>query len=176
MQILIDADGCPVTDIAVSLAKPVVIRYPRGGTNSAPAPVEFQHGKAVVRKDAGSSSPVIWASGAEVGTAMRVADILNSYGIECRVFDARFLKPFDSEKALQNAHCRHFVIEDHVIYSGLASALCEAFDNVAHAPVTAFGWSSDKIVPHGKISSLRHYSGLNAEQIAEKIRNICKNI
>lgn len=163
--------------MAVSLARPVVIRYPRGKALRDLEPVPFIPGQAVVRKDAADAdAPVIWAGGAEVGTALDVAEKLSSAGLECRVIDARSLKPFDREKALQYAGCRQFVIEDHVVSGGLAAALNEALGGVSHAPVTAFGWNSDAVVPHGEVAVLRRQAGLTVEQITEKIMNICKNI
>ncbi len=161
---------------AVSLAAPVVIRYPRGKGASALEAIGFTDCRARIRKDAGDNDPVIWACGAEVGTALSVAETVAKSGISCRVIDVRALKPFDREMALENAARRHFVIEDHGVSGGLASALHEALAEKPHAPVTAFGWSADEIVPHGKIADLRRQAGLDVEQIAEKVVNICKNI
>ena len=168
-----EAEVEPALRFAVSLHKPVVIRYPRGRGRGDAAPVPFEYGKAVIRRQ-GRGDAVIWSCAAEVNTALEVAEILSGTGIDVTVADARFLKPFDRELALKFAGMRQFVIEDHCVSGGLASALREALDGVDHAPVTAFGWSAETPVAHGELNVLRERAGLTVTQIAEKIAHICK--
>ena len=120
-------------------------------------------------KKGSDKAPVLWSCGAEIFTALKAAELLEERGINCTVVDARFLKPFDQEKARRFADRKQFTVEDHCISGGLASALREALNGVAHAPITAFGWSDDQIISHGEISILRQNANLTAEQIAEKI-------
>ncbi|MBR2344579.1 MAG: 1-deoxy-D-xylulose-5-phosphate synthase [Lentisphaeria bacterium] len=166
----------PMLRFAVDLAAPVVIRYPRGKSARKFPCVPLQMGQAVIRRHGNDRDPVIWSCGAEVSVAVDVAEILTGKGMDCTVVDARFLKPFDSEKAFIFAGRRQFTIEDHCVSGGLASALRESLDGINHAPVTSFGWSDNEVIPHGEPDVLRCNFGLTAEQIAEKIINICKKV
>ena len=155
---------------AVSLHAPVVIRYPKaGGGKEWGEAVDFRLAKAVIRRRGDENSPVIWAIGGEVGTALQTAEILKACRLDCTVVDARFLKPFDRELALELSGRRHFVIEDHSGSGGLYSALTEVLGQVKHGEIYPFAWSPDMVIPHGDVNSLKQACGLNASAIAEKI-------
>ena len=159
---------------AVKLAAPVILRYPRGGSTRQFGEVPFTLGRAVIRREGDENAPVIWSCGAEVATAFRCAEILEAEGPDCTVVDARFLKPFDGELARSFAARPQFVIEDHCVSGGLASALREAMDGIAHRPVTSFGWSDEEPIPHGEVEKLREKAGLHPERLARRIADICK--
>ena len=163
-----EAELKAMLEYAYGLACPVVIRYPRGGSRvpaDVPVPL-LELGKAeIVREGAG---PVIWAMGPEVDTALAVAELLKER--DCCVVNARFLAPFDAEKARELASGRTVVsLEDHVMSGGLASALDEALSDAPHGKLLHFGWPSDRVIPHGKVADLRREFGLTAEAIAGRI-------
>lgn len=166
----------PAIRFAVLLASPVIIRYPKGNGISGHELIPFEKGKAVIRRHGDKNSPVIWALGAEVATALETADLLEKYDLDCTVIDARFLKPFDRDTALFLAEKMHITIEDHCECGGLYSALTEVLAEVSHGPVHHFAWSSEKVIPHGNIRTLKEESGLNAGIIAEKIVSFIKKI
>ena len=150
----------------------MVIRYPRGKTHGNIAALPYaETGKAVIRRESrNEDAPVLWSCGAEVATALEVAE-----KIDATVVDARYLKPFDAELARKFSRRRQFAIEDHCTSGGLGSALLEALAETPHREVTVFGWAHDAVIPHGEIPLIRAAAGLTAEKIAEKIVNICKN-
>lgn len=153
---------------AYRLNAPVVIRYPRGGSgcgNCGIAPLE--HGKAEIFKS--GSGPVLWAAGAEVQTALKVEELLQ---MNCTIINTRYLAPFDAGTALRFAGEGRLLvtIEDHVCKGGLASVMDETLSGVIHSKVLHFGWDSEKILSHGKISQLREQAGLTPEAIAAVIR------
>ena len=154
-------------EYAYTLARPVAIRYPRGGTAvpaDAPVPKLGQGRAEIVREGSG---PVIWAMGPETDTALAVAELLNR---DCCVVNARFLAPFDTELAQKLADGRVTVsIEDHVLIGGLGSALDEALADAPHGRVLHFGWPAGRAIPHGKVSDLRREFGLTPEAIASRI-------
>ena len=154
---------------AVELKSPVILRFPKGGENFAINDAPFVPGKAIIQKSGSPDAPVIWACGAEVGTAIEAADLLQKQNINCTVINARFLKPFDRDCAINFARNDHFTIEDHCVSGGLASALNEALSDVPHGRITAFGWSAEKVIPHGETELTRERYGMTAEKIAEKI-------
>ena len=156
---------------AYELARPVVIRYPRGGSRvPVDAPVSpLESGKAEIVRP--GSGPVIWAMGAEVDTALAVSELLGER--DCCVVNARFLAPFDAEMARKLAAGRVTVsIEDHVLSGGLATALDEALRETPHGGILHFGWPAGRAIPHGKVADLRRAFGLTAEAIAERINEL----
>ena len=153
---------------AYRLNAPVVIRYPRGGTdNGVCAIAPLEHGCAeIVRSGTG---PVLWAAGAEVETALKTEELL---GLDCTIINTRYLEPFDTRTALRFAREGRLIatIEDHVCRGGLASIMDETLSGAAAAKVLHFGWDAEKILPHGKVVQLREWGGLTPEAVAAKIK------
>ncbi len=149
---------------AYELRRPVVIRYPRGGSGTPfepSAPVDrIELGRAqVVRHGSGTA---IWALGAELATAQKVNELL---GGGCTVVNARFVKPLDVELLRsQAATMRIVTIEDHAVSGGLGAAVASELGG----GVTSFGWP-DRVMPHGKTAKLRVEYGMTPEAIAEKL-------
>jgi 1-deoxy-D-xylulose-5-phosphate synthase len=151
------------------------LRYPKGKGCGLEFQ-DFQHGKAVIRRTGKAGSPVIWACGAEVKTAMEVAGILQNSQMDCTVIDARFLKPFDRELAEKFAGYQHFTIEDHCVCGGLYSALAETLAGMPHGKITAFAWDSEKVIPHGETGVIKKQEQLDAGSIAGKIIKLVEKI
>lgn len=168
-----EAELLPMLEYARSLATPVAIRYPRGGTpegmECSVAPLET--GRAEILREGSASGPVLWAMGPECRTAVDVATRLKAeHGIDCTVVNARFLAPFDRELARKLAPGRLVVsIEDHVVTGGLGSALDEAVADLPCAGRLTFGWPAGKPVPHGAVSELRREAKLTAPDIAANV-------
>ena len=170
-----EAELLPMLEYARSLASPVAIRYPRGGTpEGMECPVApLETGRAeILREGAG---PVLWAMGPECRTALDAADRLKAErGIDCTVINARFLAPFDRELARKLAPGRLVVsIEDHVVVGGLGSALDEAIADLPCAGRLTFGWPAGKPVPHGAVPELRREAKLTAPDIAANVAAWC---
>lgn len=159
-------------EFALELSSVVVIRYPRGGVESRELPElpPLKKGRAVevISCDADDKA-VIWSIGAELFTALAVADELAKRGIKATVIDARFLKPFDKEKALEFRSFRQYTIENHSVSGGLYSALLESLAGYSHQPVRGFGFPDDAIVAHGEIAKLREKYSLTADSVAAQI-------
>ena len=88
-------------------------------------------------------------------------------------YDMRYLKPIDTE-ILQKVgeKCRYVItVEDGVKDGGLGSAVLEYFaDNGLTPRVLRLGMPSAEFVEHGTVSQLQHMVGIDAESIAEAIR------
>lgn len=159
-------------EFALELASPVVIRYPRGGVpfRKLPELPPLEKGRAAeVISGRGADRAVLWSIGAELFTALAVADELTEHGIPVTVIDARFLKPFDKEKAVEYRNYRQYTIENHSISGGLYSALLESLADCQHQPVRGFGFPDDTIIAHGETGKLREKYGLTAGYIAGRI-------
>ncbi len=123
-------------EFAVDLNKPVVIRYPRGGED---AEVKFkihakiELGKAEVLHEVKNlenptKEVTIIAIGKTVSEAVKLADRMQKEeGITPEIINARFLKPFDSEKMIQSIQRTKNVItiEDGTVINGLATTVKE---------------------------------------------------
>lgn len=173
LVIMEPADGDMLRDMlrsALHYRLPAVIRYPKGDAGTfAPAGegriLPFGKGRVLAPgKDA-----VLWASGAECRTALRVRELLaEKYRFDLEVVDPVFLKPLDVALAAEGDGRKRFTLEDHVVDGGLASALADAGFPVDFR----FGWPCDREIPHGKVADLRAQYHLRAEDIAEKIGEI----
>ena len=156
-------------DFALTMAKPVVIRYPRGTECKGFIPTQkIELGKALIVKTGDCLSPVIWAMGPEVDTALEVAQILaEQKQLNCTVINARFILPFDLSLALSYRNQVQVSIENHCVVGGLGTVLSSALSS-SGGKVFSYGWPQEKI-PHGDIKMLRKQYMMDAFSIAQNI-------
>jgi 1-deoxy-D-xylulose-5-phosphate synthase len=156
---------------------PSAIRYPRGtgpGAELKERPVALEIGKAEVLKD--GRDVAIFALGAMVAEAERLAMLLEAEGHSVAVINARFAKPIDAECiARYGARCELLVtMEDHVLAGGYGSAVLESLNTQGmEVPVVRVGWP-DAFIEHGKVEALREKYGLTAEATMERARPYLK--
>lgn len=123
-------------EFAVGLNKPVVIRYPRGGEDTEvkfKSHAKIELGKAEVlhevkKLENPTKEVTIIAIGKTVSEAVKLADRMQKEeGITPEIINARFLKPFDSEKMIQSIQRTKNVItiEDGTVINGLATTVKE---------------------------------------------------
>ena len=150
------------------------IRYPRGNAVGIPIkeiPEAIDVGKAQ-RLQSGSDID-IWAIGAMVADAEKLARCLSENGIEAGVVNARFVKPLDTVLLAESAQSSRLIVtmEDHVITGGLGSAVMEALQtaDLHSCPVERIGWP-DAFIEHGSsVSKLRDENGLSPQAILERV-------
>jgi 1-deoxy-D-xylulose-5-phosphate synthase len=158
---------------ALQHAGPSAIRYPRGtgpGAMVKQQPVALEIGKAEVLQD--GRDVAVFALGAMVAEAERLAKLLEAEGHSVAVINARFAKPVDAECiARYGRHCELIVtMEDHVLAGGFGSAVLESLNvQEIDIPVVRVGWP-DQFIEHGKMESLRAKYGLTAEAAMESAR------
>ncbi|MGB0745128.1 MAG: transketolase C-terminal domain-containing protein, partial [Opitutales bacterium] len=152
---------------------PAFIRYPRGNAVGAPMkhyPESIEVGKAK-RLQSGNDID-IWAIGAMLADAEKVAARLSEHGVSAGVINARFAKPIDAMALNESAgsHTLIVTMEDHVVTGGFGTGVTEVLlDNDLACPVLRIGWP-DEFVEHGSsVSSLRENYGLNIDSITEKV-------
>jgi 1-deoxy-D-xylulose-5-phosphate synthase len=145
---------------------PSAIRYPRGtgpGVAVKERPRRLEIGVAEVVRD--GQDVAIFALGAMLPEAMRLATMLEREGFSAAVINARFAKPIDRAGVAEYArHCGLLVtMEDHALAGGFGSAVLEALSEMELAvPVVRVGWP-DAFIEHGKVDALRVKYGLTAE-------------
>ena len=152
---------------------PSFVRYPRGegpGTPIKESPQALELGIAQRLHPEGEIE--IWAIGSMVADAELLARQLNDQGIQAGVINARFVKPLDTKRLLESAHCSSLIVtmEDNIISGGFGTAVMEALqaNNCLHA-VERIGWP-DQFVEHGSsVAALRDTVGLNPQSILDKV-------
>ena len=159
-------------EFAVSLNKPTVIRYPRGGEgkikfNEHP---KIQYGKCeIVQK---GRNLTIVAIGKMVERAMEVNNILKNESINAEIINVRFLKPLDEKKIVASIKKtkRVITIEDGVLRAGLATSIAELLvkNNLSNIDFRCYGYN-DKFVKHGSVEELERLNNLDAESIVKDL-------
>ena len=145
-------------EYAVNLKAPVVIRYPRGGENGEikfDKHEEIKQGKAEIIKEGKDIS--IIAIGKMVAKGEKLAEKLEKQGKEVELINARFLKPFDTEKILETIQKTKNVItiEDNSIIGGLATKVKEiiAENSLQNVKLRCYAYP-DKFIEHGSVDEL----------------------
>jgi len=158
-------------------AEPVVIRYAKTYTGidySDKCDIEeIPWGKAQVIREGDDLS--IWALGAEVKRAEKIADdLFKNYHIAAEVVNVRFVKPFDKELLIERAKNKVIVsLEDHHLEGGMASLIDELLIRQENSGVLHFGWK-DEFIGHGGASHLRKEHKLDRKSIVEEIVKFLK--
>ena len=156
---------------------PSAIRYPRGtgpGVAVKPRPQALEIGRAEVIRD--GSDVAIFALGAMLPEAERLARELEGEGQSVAVINARFAKPVDAACLVSYAQrCELLVtMEDHVLAGGFGSAVLEALSDAdVETPVVRIGWP-DQFIEHGKVDELRVRYGVTAEAALARVRPLLR--
>ncbi len=157
-------------EFAINLKKPVVIRYPRGGED---AKIKFEKHDKV---ELGTSETLqegnditIIAIGKMVAKAMHLANKIKSDNTEknkksVEVINARFLKPFDTEKIKKSIEKTKKVItiEDGTCVGGLATTIKELIvdNNIQDVKIKTIAYP-DEFIEHGTAEELEKMYGFD---------------
>ena len=160
---------------AIDHPGPAAIRYPRGngfGVDISTEPKQLEIGKAEILREGGDAA--VLACGSMVYPAVEAADILAKDGIKATVVNARFVKPLDAETILKIAGDNSLIVtvEEAYLAGGFGSAVMELLEaNGLQDKVKMVRMGvADEIVTHGDPKLLLAKDGLNAEGIAEKVK------
>lgn len=153
---------------------PVYLRFGR-----APVPdftsenQHFEIGRAQIM-NRGSDATVI-ATGHMVWEALEAANIMNQEGLKIRVINMHTIKPLDQETVLKAARETGAIVtaEEHQVTGGLGSAVAEFTVKNNPVPIEFVGMN-DRFGESGEPKELMDKYGLNAGNIAEKIRMVLK--
>lgn len=118
---------------------------------------------------------VIFAVGNMVGTAIETALLLRDDGIRCTVVNMRFVKPFD-EGLMRELVLRHkgmVTMEDNVAAGGFGQQAEAMLAEHGIFPERMLNISiHDTFVEHGAPAELYARYGMDAEHVAERIREM----
>ncbi len=131
---------------------------------------KFELGKGVMLAD-GVDATII-ATGLIVAEALKAKDLLAAEGISARVINIHTIKPIDEEIITKAAKETGAIVtcEEHSVMGGLGSAVCEVVCKYSPVPVEIIG--TDKFGKSGKPAELFKEYGLNADNIADKVKKV----
>ncbi|MFA6392145.1 MAG: 1-deoxy-D-xylulose-5-phosphate synthase [Patescibacteria group bacterium] len=157
---------------ALSLNKPVAIRYPRGSEaeNKKDTLLDIiPVGKSEVLRE--GKDLLLIAIGSTVETAISAAGKLSEKGIDTCVINARFVKPLDTEMINSKSEQikKVIVIEENSVMGGFGSAILEQFadNNITDIKIKLIG-IPDSFIEQGTQSILRQKLGLDVEGIVKE--------
>ncbi len=169
----------PADDIEARLAVkaainhngPVYMRFARLAVDDVNSEdYKFELGKGVMLSD-GTDATII-ATGLMVAEALKAKDILANEGISARVINIHTIKPIDEEIITKAAQETGAIVtcEEHSAMGGLGSAVCEVICKHYPVPVEIIG--TEKFGKSGKPAELFKEYGLNADNIANKVKKV----
>jgi 1-deoxy-D-xylulose-5-phosphate synthase len=180
MTVMAPADEAELRDMlvtALTLDGPSSLRYPRGegeGVELAREPEALPVGKAEVMRE--GDDVAILAVGPMAHRAMEAAETLADEGIEATVVNARFVKPMDEElfRELAEKTGALVTVEEGILEGGFGSAVAAMLADAGMTSVSLRRIGiGDEFVPAGNTDILLDRWNLNAEGIAETVREIC---
>ncbi|MEM0130460.1 MAG: transketolase family protein [Thermoplasmatales archaeon] len=138
--------------------------------NSLP---EFKFGKAQVLVD--GDDVAIIATGIMVSAAVVASSYLKSIGISARVINSSTIKPLDRDTIIKAAYetGRIVTAEEHSVYNGLGSRVCEVVAESHPAMIERVG-AEDVFGESGKSWELMDKYGLNPLGIVNKVEKMTK--
>jgi 1-deoxy-D-xylulose-5-phosphate synthase len=162
-------------NFAVSLGKPVAIRYPRGRCVESfeKKPETLDLGKGEVLTE--GSTLAIMAIGNMVYPAYKAALRLQSEGVSTTVLNARFVKPLDRDKIIEIVTSSEHIItvEENAVAGGFGSSVLELLsrEGISKKNVRVLG-IPDRFIEQGAQPILRKDLGLDEEGIYKVARSM----
>ena len=154
-------------EFALTINKPIVIRYPRGSEKSFKCKskkIELGHAEKITT---GSDLSII-TIGNMTSRGYLVSQKLKDYGISSELINVRFLKPLDNKLIIKsiNKTKNVIVIEDSTCIGGLSSSIRELIldADIQNVKFKAFNYP-DKFIEHGSINELERAYGLDIDSI-----------
>lgn len=176
LRVYLPSDQYLAVELMKHLVKddePAYVRYGRNAVEDVyeDGKLNFAMDKAVTVKD-GTDATII-ACGEVVYQAKLAAEALEKEGKSVRVLDMYCIKPIDEEAIIKAAQETKVLVtvEEHSMYGGLGSMVAQI--TAEKAPVRVKNLSlPDAPVVTGKTSEIFHHYGLDAEGIANTIREL----
>lgn len=176
VRVFVPADGPQTQDIIRLIADspgPCYVRLPRGDTPLLPDVYPTELGKAIPIRD-GRDVTLIGA-GTMVYETLRAADQLIEEGVDPRVLLIHTVKPIDVDAILKAARETKGIVtaEEHSVYGGVGSAVCEVVSENHPCPVRRIG-VRDTFGESGEERDLMEKYGLTWRHIADAARDVLK--
>ncbi|MBR6164744.1 MAG: 1-deoxy-D-xylulose-5-phosphate synthase [Clostridia bacterium] len=172
-----DADElCEMIEWTAKQDGPVTIRYAKNGSRlkgSFRNGVRFTPGQWPRILD--GEDAVLLATGSMVRIAASVHEMLQEEDIHVCVYNCSTVKPLDGDVLCREMGKRPvFTLEEHMMTGGFGEYVTEWCRKTGITAPTACIGIGDIFLQHGSHDLLMKDAGLDADQIAERIRNIIR--
>ena len=159
------------------IKNPFVIRYPRGEAVKAEWKTELKEIEIGTGRKLKDGEEIAILSFGHPGNfaASAIRDVKRE-GINPAHYDMRFAKPLD-EKLLREVfktYSKIITVEDGTVKGGFGSAILEFMAEHNYTASIKILGIPDTIIEHGKPNELYNEVGINANNIAEAIRDMAK--
>lgn len=133
----------------------------------------FEIGKAKVLQE--GNDVAIIATGAIMSLALEACRLLSEQGIKARLLDIHTVKPLDTDAVLAAAKeiGKIVTVEDHNIFNGIGSAVCEVAAEYGSCIVKRMG-VQDRFGESGPYYELLKKNGVTARSIADTAAALVK--
>ncbi|OQA49687.1 MAG: 1-deoxy-D-xylulose-5-phosphate synthase [Firmicutes bacterium ADurb.Bin300] len=165
-----DVEARAAVFAAVEHQGPVYMRFGRLAVPRVFEPDhKFEIGKANVIQE--GTDVTIIATGLMLNEAIIAANTLEKESISAEVINMATIKPLDSDTVISSAKKTGAVVtaEEHSIFGGLGSAVCEVLSQSFPVPVLRVG-VEDVFGKSGPAAELLHIFGLDADNIVKKAK------
>lgn len=151
---------------------PCYIRINRNGLPAFTNPDEPYHIGKMQRVLEGEDV-VVFATGVMVSRAVQAAENLRKDGISLRVVNISTIKPLDTAALLRHCEGMQGVVtaEEHSVYGGLGSAVCEAL-SASRLPIEILGINDSFGRSAESYDLLLEHFRLMSEDVASKARKV----
>ena len=177
MNIVVPCDSIEAkkaTMEAVRVNGPVYIRLGRNPAEFITNEKDpFKIGKANLLKE--GKDVTIFACGHMVYEALKAARMLEKQGVSARIINLHTPKPIDRESIVKAARETKAIVtaEEHTIYGGFGSAICEVLAQTCPVPVKIVG-IKDRFGESGEPPELFKRFGITAEDIVKAAKEAIK--
>jgi transketolase len=165
-----DSNECEqALEFALEQDGPVYIRVSRNNLpNVYSSEYKFNPYKAVKLRE-GSDLTII-SNGDVLSEAYKASEMLAEKGVEAEVLSIPVVKPLDAQSVIESATKTGFVVtvENHSIYGGIGSAVCEVLSEKLPTKTLRIG-VEDKFGQSGTPNELLKHYNLDAESIVNKV-------
>ena len=178
MLILVPSDAVETREMvkfAADYKGPVYIRISRTNLETIhdEETYKFDLNKAEVAAE--GKDVTIITNGETLIECLNAKKLLLEKGIDAEVINLRSVKPIDAETIIKSAQKTNRVItvENHSVYNGIGSAVCEVLSENYPCKVNRIG-IKEVFGQSGEQRELMHYFRLTADELAEDILKLLK--
>lgn len=165
----------PMLKYAISLKKPVAIRYPRGTDTISLKPAQkIEAGKWEIVS--GGEKLAFVATGRMVQRAVLAKQELTKFNINPMIVNALSIKPVDTRiiKRLVREKYNIITLEDNVAIGGFGSLMLKSLNNVAYKGKFRSMAFRDRFIPHGDVETLMKNEKMDVDEIVYLSKKLAK--
>ena len=165
------AEAAALTEAIIDWPGTCYLRLGRGGEERIHDRLEsYEMGRAIKVRD--GEDAALFSTGGILSEVVRAADLLKAQGMSSAVYSFPTVKPIDRNTILECGSRFSLIaaVEEHNHLGGFGGAVAEILsERPARAALLRFGLNDCYGTEVGDQAYLRHYYGLSAEKIVEKI-------